>query len=71
MQETASKRTYVKQQDVPSASLDEALRLPQAVFDHYAGKPTSPLYLGKALSVDPRGSQLKVLSGAKAGRRQP
>jgi predicted nucleotide-binding protein len=64
VQETASKRTYVKQQDVPSASLDEALRLPQAVFDHYAGKPTSPLYLGKALNVDPRGSQLKVLSGA-------
>jgi predicted nucleotide-binding protein len=63
-QEATSKRTYVKQQDVPSASLDEALRLPQAVLDHYAGKPTSPLYLGKALNVDPRGSQLKVLSGA-------
>src|ERR1700728_3240970 len=59
-----AKRTYVKQQDVPSASLDEALRLPHAVFDHYAGKPTSPLYVAKALNVDPKGSQFKVLSGA-------
>lgn len=59
-----SKRTYVKQSDVPAASLDEALRLPQAILDHYAGKPTAPLYVAKALNVDPKGSQLKVLSGA-------
>jgi predicted nucleotide-binding protein len=58
------KRTYLKQTDVPAASLDEALRIPQAIFDHYAGKPTAPLYVAKALNVDPRGSQLKVLSGA-------
>jgi hypothetical protein len=63
-QEPAPKRTYLKQLDVPSASLDEALRLPQAVLDHYAGKPTAPLYVAKALNVDPKGSQLKVLSGA-------
>ncbi|MCK9200149.1 MAG: nucleotide-binding protein [Gallionella sp.] len=60
----AQKRTYLKQTDVPAASLDEALRIPQAIFDHYAGKPTAPLYVAKALNVDPRGSQLKVLSGA-------
>lgn len=58
------KRTYLKQSDVPSASLEDALRIPQAIFEHYAGKPTSPLYLAKALNVDPNGSQLKVLSGA-------
>lgn len=58
------KRTYLKQSDVPSASLDEALRVPQAILDHYAGRPTAPLYVAKALNVDPQGSQLKVLSGA-------
>lgn len=58
------KRTYLKQTDVPAASLDEALRIPQAIFDHYAGKPTVPFNVAKALNVDPRGSQLKVLSGA-------
>lgn len=60
----AEKRTYLKQSDVPSASLEEALRIPQAIFDHYAGKPAAPLYVAKALNVDPKGSQLKVLSGA-------
>src|SRR5439155_6536816 len=29
-----------------------------------AGRPTAPLYVAKALNVDPKGSQLKVLSGA-------
>lgn len=58
------KRTYLKQADVPSASLDEALRIADAIFEHYAGKPTWPLYVAKALNIDPNGSQLKVLSGA-------
>lgn len=60
----ASKRAYLKQSDVPSGSLDDALRIPQAILDHYAGKPTTPLHLAKALNVDPKGSQIRVLSGA-------
>lgn len=58
------KRTYLKQSDVPAMTLDEALRVPQAIFDYYAGKPTTPLHVAKALNVDPGGSQLKVISGA-------
>jgi len=60
----AAKRTYLKQTDVPSASVDDALRLPAAIFDHYAGKATQPLFVAKALNIDPKGSQLIVLSGA-------
>lgn len=60
----AAKRVYVKQSDVPSASLDDALRVPQAILDHYAGKPSAPLQVAKALNMDPKGSQVKVLSGA-------
>lgn len=59
-----TKRSYLKQSDVPQLSLDEALRVPQAIFDHYAGRPTPPLSVAKALNVDPKGSQLRVLSGA-------
>ena len=51
-----SKRKYLKQTDVPSASLDEALRIPEAILDHYAGEPTAPLYVAKALNVDPKGT---------------
>src|SRR5436853_2632633 len=62
--EPEPKRTYLKQSDVPMASLDDALRVAQAIFDHYAGKPISPFQLGKALNLDPKGSQLKLLTGA-------
>jgi hypothetical protein len=34
-----AKRSYVKQSDVPSASLEEALRIPQAIVEHYGGRP--------------------------------
>jgi predicted nucleotide-binding protein len=60
----AAKRIYLKQSDVPSASLDEALRVPRAILDHYAGKPTQPLQVAKALDMDPKGSQIRVLTGA-------
>jgi hypothetical protein len=38
-----TKRSYVKQSDVPIAALEDALRIPRAIFEHYAGKPTAPL----------------------------
>lgn len=61
------KRTYIKQSDVPLMSLDEALRIPQAILDHYAGKPSQPLYVAKALNIDPNGSQFKLITGAAIG----
>ena len=58
------KRSNVKQSDVPGAALAEALRIPAAIHENFAGKPTPPLMVAKALNVDPGGTQLKVLSGA-------
>lgn len=58
------KRAYLKQSDVPMTSLEFALRMPQAILDHYAGKPVTPLQLAKAVEMDPKGSQIRVLSGA-------
>lgn len=58
------KRAYVKQSDVPALSLDEALRVPVVLFDQYAGKPTLPLFVAKALPVDPGGSQFRLYTGA-------
>jgi predicted nucleotide-binding protein len=60
----ASKRVYLKQSDVPALTLDEALRVPLAILDHYEGKPTTPLHVAKALNLDPKGSQLKLVTGA-------
>jgi len=61
---SAQKRSYLKQTDVPSTSLEDALRIPQAIFEHYAGQPTTPFHVAKALNIDPGGTQLLVLSGA-------
>lgn len=60
----SQKRSYLKQSDVPLTTLDDALRVPQAILDHYAGKPATPLHVAKALSVDPGGSQFRVITGA-------
>lgn len=59
-----SKRAYLKQSDVPGASLADALRIPKAIDDNFGGRPTPPLQVALALKIDPGGSQLKVLSGA-------
>lgn len=58
------KRGYLKQTDVPGASLEDALRIPRAILDHHAGQAISPLYVAKALDIDPKGSHFRVLSGA-------
>lgn len=58
------KRAYLKQSDVPLTSLEIALRVPQAILDHYGGQPVTPLQLAKALQMDPKGSQIRVLSGS-------
>lgn len=60
----ASKRAYVKQSDVPNASLADALRIPKAIDENFGGRATAPLQVALALKVDPGGSQLRVLSGA-------
>ncbi|HUN25022.1 MAG TPA: TIR domain-containing protein [Steroidobacteraceae bacterium] len=60
----AAKRSYVKQTDVPATSLDDALRIPKAIFENYGGVSATPLQVAKALNVDPGGRQLKLLSGA-------
>lgn len=60
------KRAYLRQSDVPGASLEDALRIPRALIDHYAGKPTAALYVAKALNIDPKGRQLRLLSGASS-----
>jgi hypothetical protein len=61
---TAPKRAYLKQTDVPNASLADALRIPKVIDENFAGRATAPLQVALALKVDPGGSQLRVLSGA-------
>jgi predicted nucleotide-binding protein len=60
----SKKRGYLSQADVPSMSLDHALKVPRAIMENYAGSPTAPLKVAKALDIEPKGSKLKMHCGA-------
>lgn len=61
------KRTKISQADVPSYSLEKALKIPQAIADQYACNPVSPLQLAKALNVLPTTGPFRMLCGAASG----
>jgi predicted nucleotide-binding protein len=58
------KRNYVSQADVPNYSLDEALRIPNAIIENYASGPVTPIQLAQALGLTPTSSSFKMLCGA-------
>jgi predicted nucleotide-binding protein len=61
---TSKKRAYVRQSDIPKHSLREALTIPQAITDNFAGDPTSPHQVAIALNVSPTSSGWRSLAGA-------
>lgn len=47
------KKTYLSQTEVPNYSLEQALRVPKAVAENFGYKPTKPLQVAKAMSMQP------------------
>ncbi len=62
--EKTRQRARLSQEDVPSYSLDQALRVPRAIADSYAYKPTRPLNVAGAMKVAPNASQFRMMAGA-------
>jgi hypothetical protein len=62
--EGAAKRRYMSQADVPSYDIDEALKIPRAVVDEYAGEPTRPLQVAAALDLQPTTPSFRQRCGA-------
>jgi len=60
----AKTRSYVSQSDIPSLSLEKALRVAIAIGDSYGFKPATPLQVAKALEIAPTTSGFKMLTGA-------
>lgn len=58
------KRAYVSQSDVPAHSLDEALRVAQALSDNFGKSPTKPLRVAHAMSLSHVASGFRMLAGA-------
>jgi len=59
-----AQRKYISQADVPTSTLQRALRIPQAIADNYGYKATSPLQVAVALDVQPSSSNFRMLTGA-------
>ncbi|WP_080964250.1 TIR domain-containing protein [Rhodopseudomonas palustris] len=59
----AEKRTNLSQSDFPSATLRDALRLPRALIENYAGGPAAPHDVALAIELSPTSSQWRMLAG--------
>jgi hypothetical protein len=60
----AEKRAYLSQADVPGCTLEDALRVPEAINENYAAKPASPFNVAAAMEVQPGSSHFRLLTGA-------
>lgn len=62
---TKKQRTpRILQTNVPSCTVEDALVVPQAIWDNLAGKPCTPLQVCTALNLSPTSSKWRDLSGA-------
>jgi hypothetical protein len=57
-------RQRLSQKDVPAYSLDQALRVPKAIAENYAFKPTRPLNVAGAMSMSPTSGLDMAVSSA-------
>lgn len=60
----AKQRTRVSQEDVPAYSLDQALRVANAIADSYGYKPTRPMNVASAMKMTPNAGPFRMLTGA-------
>jgi len=57
-------RRYVSQSDVPANSLEQAVRIAQAIADNYGKAPTRPLRVAEALGMSPGSGHFRMLCGS-------
>lgn len=62
--EIKGKRARISQEDIPAFSLNDAIRIPQAIVDNYGKAPTPAIRVAAALKMAPGGTQFKMLCGA-------
>lgn len=58
------KRVIVSQSEFPNTALDHVLRLPQAIWDDFAGKGAPPLRLAMAIGIKPSSGPWRNLCGS-------
>ena len=63
----ASPAKRLMQTDVPRVSLEQALRVPRAISENYAGEPTRPIDVAVALDMTPTAGRFRDICGAAIG----
>jgi len=61
------KGTKISQADVPSISLQKAIRVPVAIAENYASHPTRPIDVAAALEMTPGSGTFRTICGAAMG----
>src|SRR4051794_13717143 len=57
-------KSRLSQNDVPSVSLDQALRVPTAIIENYGNGPVTAIQLAEAMVMQPTGGAFRQLCGA-------
>ncbi len=61
-----NRKSIIRQSDIPSCSIEEALKISNAIADQYAYKPVTPLKVAAALNVQPTTGTFRMLCGASS-----
>lgn len=61
------KRRYVSQADIPSVTLERAVRVPKTIVENYGSDPTRPIDVASALEMTPSSGGFRTLCGAAVG----
>jgi hypothetical protein len=62
--EAKQSRKRLSQEAVPTYSLDQALRVPRAIGENYAFKPTRPLNVAEAMGMSPTSGPFRAITGS-------
>lgn len=60
------RRKAIAQTDIPSVTVDEAMRVPRALGDDYAFQPSTPLEIARSVRMQPGSGPFRTLLGAAA-----
>lgn len=61
---SSARKDYVSQADVPRYTIDEALRIADALANEYGKQPTRPLDVAAAIGMTPKSGKFRMLTGA-------
>ena len=61
---TKKKQTRISQSACPQHTIEDALKVPQAIKDNFAGQPADPMLLSQACGYSPSSSTWRSLTGA-------